>query len=264
MIAEAIKQIESTVQASLRPKVMQLPGEPPHVLHIAMPNGALVRHEVTPHPRVVKLELLDDLIALGRNHFDDSVQSANRMMIVYNSLFVELVFDHSTCRERARLDLFVTSEHDFFSKRLNAPLIEVAELRAALRHDLRATYRGDRLVEQVSKLEFRDTDTGSVNVQRGRESLGRSIEQQVAEPEDLPDPFQEFYVRKYANADLDVRLPLQCALDPDTKTRRWFLKPLEDSWIEYEHKALDVIGQRLREAFADTGVRVYQGSLGSR
>jgi hypothetical protein len=65
----------------------------------------------------------------------------------------------------------------------------------------------------------------------------------------------------YKNADLDVRFGIQCALDPDAASRRWFLQPLDDSLIDFKQSNADLIRGRLEAGLKDAGVRVFQGAF---
>ena len=264
VIKEAMQQVQEMAQKALRPEIKHLPGDPPHVVHITKPDGTLERVELTPGYRDLIISRIDDLIAIGKAHFDDKIKTKQRLLITYNKDRVTLIFDHSTGHEKAFIPLISSEEYKFFCERRNQPLIDVNDLRMALRIDLRKTYKDAKLIDQISKLDFNNLDRSSTSAERGRESMGRSIEQQVATPEDLPDPYQVFSIRKYTNPDLDVRFDLQCALDPDVNSRRWFLKPIEDSFIEFDSKVADLIGNKLRTEFKDSEVTVYEGTYSTR
>lgn len=259
MISEAIKTIQGLAQEAQTAKILPITGLPDHLYAVATPTGTIEIHELKPASRLVYLDLIDDLIAMGRKHFDDSINATGRMTCFYSETEVRLVFDHTRGREAAVVKLQPTSEYEFFLRRTNTPLIEVKDLRQALRVQLRKCYSDSALIDQVSSLAFTNTDQGSVTADRGKESLGRALLQQVEKPDQLPDPYQEFAVRKYGNSDLDVRYGLQCLLDPDTATRRWLLQPLEDSWIQFNADNMELIGNQLRNGFANTSVRVFQG-----
>ncbi len=261
MIEQGISKVEQLVKEGLKPVFTRIVGDPAHVAYLYDPKGnKMERVELTPGKRSLVLANVADLIALGKTHFDATVRESARMLCFYNDENVTLVWDHVNGRESAVVPLATTEEYDFFEKQRTSPLIEVAELRHWLRVKLRKTFSSPDLVEQVSKLAFVDQNTGQVAVNRGKESMGQSINQQVQEPDNLPDAFQTFTVRKYANPDMDIRFPVQCVLDPDTKTRRWYLQPTEDSWIDFDAAHAKVIGDQLRSAFKGTGVDVYEGT----
>lgn len=260
MISEGIAAVKGLVEKAFDPKIVQVPGKPPHLIYLAGKDGALIANEIPSGARYIPLLTIEDLCAMANQHFDTAVREGKRLAIFYDSGSVDLIFDFANGRERAQVKLHTTDEYKFFEARAQSPLIEVKDFRQALRFTLRKCYADAKIIEQVSSLGATTIAGGKTTVARGAESFSKEVQQQVAEPDSLPDPYQTFSVRKYANPDLDVRAPIQFAIDPDLDTRRWFVKPLQDSMIAFDQGIVDIIGARIRQAVKEAGVPVYQGA----
>ncbi len=262
MIAEAIQRVRDIADQARKPLVIPIPGSPKHVVHYADADGQLQTLPVAPPLRDLRVHRLDDLIELGRTPIAGIASGG--VLCVYTENYVQLVLDQTDGRERVTLPLEWTDEVQFFEARTNEPVIGVPELREALEVLLRPTYRDAKLIEQVSSLVVQQRGQGNISVGSGRESMGKSIEQEAAGGgAGLPDPYQEFMVRVYANPDLNIRQSLQCILKPVLQTMRWHLEPLADSWIDLHALTLEHIRQTLLKGFKDTPVRVVQGAFGS-
>lgn len=259
MIAEGIKELRALADEARRPTLVQVPGDPPHVKRMAMPDGTLQTLDLDPPYRRITIERLEDLISMGLEHFDQRVKQDGRLICFYDDHSVQLLFDSENGREHASVLLESSEEHLWFLQRLASPLLEVRDLRHALRVTLRACHDDPRLVEQVSSLAFDGRETAGQTIGRGQESMGRSVLQEVQQPANLPEETQHFNVRRWINPDLGVRWRVDCVLDPDMNARRWFLRPIADSWAAYLQSSLDVVGSRLRDVFEDK-IPVYQGT----
>jgi len=256
----ALQWARDIADEARKPGVLKIPGTPSHLQYIAMPGGELVEHFVKPPLRYIHVGRLDDLIALGKSPMQGVKPDA--VMCVYTDTCVELIFDQQDGRERAYLPLRRTHEFDFFAERCQEPAIGVAELREAFEVKLRKTYRNTKLVEQISTLASTNRTDASHSVNYGKESLGASVLNEAKGGDaGFPDPYQEFSVRAYANADLDIRNELQCILKPNVKSVRWHLEPLEDSWLAMCDSILTTIRERLIAGFKDTPVRVIDGQF---
>lgn len=257
MIQEAIQHVQEQAETYLKPQIVKLPGDPDHVHYLSV-RGELTPLVNTPHNRTVSLERLDDLIRMATTPFDVRIDR-RKSAVFYNEKRVELVFNTDDGRERAFVNLVPTAEFNFFTARVSTPPIAVEELRSALRFILANTGRHGLLIEQVSTVVFQAGDTASVNLDRGRESMGSTIQRETSADKGMPDEHQVFDVRRWLNADLSFRFPIACLLDPDNRNRRWILLPVETSMMDFKQSCLEVVRDRLREGLEESGVPVFQG-----
>lgn len=258
MIEEAITKLVTLADEARNPKILKVEGDPPNLRRIISPGGEVETIKLEPGYRTVHLQRIEDLVELGKKHFDPAVRGAGRMVCLYTHDAVELLFDSDNSRERACLRLEASDEHKFFDHSIESPLMSVQDLRHAMRITLRGCGIDKNLIEGVSRLAFDARDQQQVKIGRGAESMGKAITQEVQQPEELPDENQVFHLRRWINHDLNFRLPVCCVLDPDLASRRWFIQPIADSWARYEQDSLEVVGGRLHNAFEEI-IPVYQG-----
>jgi hypothetical protein len=256
MITEAINKIEQLVCQSEKTELIRLPGDSEHVFYYKTSDGTLEQLTTDPLDRNIRLYRIEDLVHHAKNHFYKS-----EMMIAFHDADeIRLIWNIDDGWESTYIKLEKSWEYLFFKNRLSDPLMEVKDLRQALRLDLRAASDNEALISQISVLGFKASNSTSIDIQKGKESFDRAIMDQVAVPGNLPDEIQTFNVRMYSNSDLSIRYPLQFFLEPDIATRRWFIKPLEDSWIDYQARNMQWIHDGLCEGFKGTNVFVYEGS----
>ncbi len=261
MLKEAIDFVLQQGRSQIEPKPFDLPGDPAHVRYVRDKDGAIVRMDCEPGVRGLVLERIEDLLSLAVAHFDPEVADKKRMAVFYNTSRIDLVFDTSNGREHAVVHLPWTAEYRFFLARAKEPAISVQELRAALRFVLSETFRDDKLVEQVSKIDFSTFDRATMNLDRGKESLGAAIQRETSAPVGLPGERQTFNVRMFAVFDMTFRAPITCTIDPDLQGRRWQLIPNEASLIDFVEQQLTQLRQTLVTGLKDTKVPIYQGNF---
>lgn len=265
MLKEAIEKIQALANRAHKPTVLHWPGDPPHINRLIHGDGTIERIEADPPTRTLKLKSIADLTALATDHFDPEIRKAPERQIVtfdtdssYNGV-VRLWFDSKVMRETAYVMLEPTEEYSYFIQRKCTPLVEVPDLRDAMRFTIRRSFDNIRLIEQISKLDFENTDKGSVEAARGRASMSAAVHKQVQEPMNLPDEDQIFNVRRYANHDLDVRHRLDCVLEADPHTRRWRFQPTEDGLIAFEHAVHRHVRQVVQEGIGEAPIKLYHG-----
>ncbi len=253
---ETVNRIAELGHFSEAPKIIQLPGDRPHISYHRLPNGELQALHADPPHRSHKLDTIETLI--------DFVKANQRLtsgddVVFYDSDNVEYVFDQSGF-ERATVPLVPSEEYQFILQRLREPNVGVKDLSKALRTTMRATLDADRrdeLVRLVGKLNVKNETTGAAASARGRDTLGVSVDQQIES--ELPDEEQVFSVRRWANADLDIRNPIQVILDPSTTQPQWEMRPVQESVEVFKHLQLAHIGKLLHDGLMSTQVSIYQG-----
>ncbi len=261
MLKEAIEKLEALVCEGNAIEIVKIPGDPPHVHYVCQPNGELRRIDNEPPVRSIKLHTLADLIDLGKSHFDAAVAAAERITCFYSPDSVRLSIDHVAWREWAVLPLNFSEEYKWLWERVNSPGRTVGELRTDLRVTLRAAVTNERLVEQISALAVDLSTKAETRVAKDRESMGRSITTEIADAGNLPDEVQILNVRRWSNADLDMRMPCEVFVDPDKQRNQWFVRPILDSLTTFDDANMAVVGARLRDGFKGTPVRVFRATV---
>lgn len=262
MIREAVQYLLEQGRAEAGRRVLRLEGDPPHITRWVDGEGEMQRIEVDPPPREVRLGRLADVVDLVKKHFDVQVSDEQAMAVFYGPEAVQVVFDTSTGREIAVLDLIPSAEDRTFRKFMVERKVPCLELRNLLRYELRECYRDERLEEQIAAINTANATGNFGTARRGVESLSATVLAESKVEGGLPAETQIFQVRRWANAELDVRYPVQVVLDPDAQTRSWIVHVLESSWSSYLQESLDTVGVTLRQKLEGTDVPIYQGSFG--
>ena len=110
------------------------------------------------------------------------------------------------------------------------------------------------LLATLRSLKFRTEDELKGSVQQGRESMGRSIEHEIAGAADLPETVM-LKLQRWVG--LDCYLEIECLLALDTEARTLALKPLADEVSEQEIVAGKWLGEQLT---TELTCPVYHGS----
>jgi len=263
MIVEAIEKIVNMAKLTVTPKFTNRPGDPDDVVHLISADGSVHFQESKPGYRFVNLQRIEQLTSMAVAHFDKEVADQERLLIAYNLEQIVLYFDHKSPREGAKVDLYTTNEWDFFDRFAGSgDTVSVQDLVKTLRLVLHHTGYNEKFLAQIQSLEIINREANTQEAERGRESLGVQVKHEVADVSTLPELMQRFQVRRFSNSDLPDRLPLTCLLDPDVRSRQWFLKPDDDSVSEIYGQHLDLIGGIIRKHIGDRPVKIFEGRMG--
>lgn len=159
---------------------------------------------------------------------------------------IALIFDVTTGYDYAYVVLEDSAEHRFLFSRLETPEISVMDLYRALRYELAGWYKDPKLLEQVASLQRTETQGANTKIARGQESLSANVIRDCCQSAGgLPNDLQTFDVRRYANAELPDRFPVQCLLDPEPRTMQWIVYPRRDSVAHYVMQAQTLVANAI-------------------
>lgn len=258
MIREVVQYLYDKGFRAGAEQLVRFPDDPQHVMRFRDGAGTLQTLEAQPHPRRVILERLDDVIALVKKHFDDRVTHA-RMAVFHDDRGVQVVFDTVHGREIAELVLTASAEDLAFRGFIAERKVPCMTLRNLLRYELRECHNDPRLEEQIAAINTAGSNAAGGTARRGSESLSSSVLSEAKVEGGLPNELQTFRVRRWANAELDVRFPVTVVLDPDAGTRSWIVHVIECSWRVYLAESKLTVGDTLRRGLEGTGVPIYEG-----
>ncbi len=144
---------------------------------------------------------------------------------------------------------------------LSSPALDQAAFIQLLRHNFRdGGDEVDALIPKLRKLEFRRRNDGRAEVQHGKESLGRSVEQSVQAVEDLPEDMRVM-VRIYDEPSITVApCFVLCQLLIDVAKETFRLLPLAGAMQAVMSHTQDWLHDALEEGAAEAGVPVFYGS----
>ena len=101
------------------------------------------------------------------------------------------------------------------------------------------------LLATIRSLKMKSGDTQEGDIQQGRESMGRAIQQEIVGATDLPETV---IIKVKRWADLDYLADVECLLVLDVQARKLSLKPLADELTEAENHAQDWLHDELAAA----------------
>lgn len=259
MIQEAIQKIQMLTEKAKSAQHWHMPGDPAHVRRITHPDGTVEKVEAEPAPREFECTTLYGILDAAGEPFD----TANNPVLFYTPDMLELVFDQSNCREAMRLRLSKSSQYMVMQELRENPLLSVNNIRSFLKFQLDGTWEGENsaLLEQVSKLESVTTADASTMQSRTKDTMGRSVQQQIKDENGLPGERQVFHIRPWGVPDMKVTFPLTCRLEPDLQRHQWQLRPTDASWQEFHEEALGWLQQTLDARLGDTPCKVVQAEL---
>lgn len=256
-LKEAIEHIELTKADALGVQVLPIP-TPEHKRWVR--NGQVIEEvDVTPGLRRLHIDTIEDLYKLAILQHDNTSGIPSPQALFVSRSNVTLIFDVNNGRESASLRFKDSEEHKALHGFIESPLRSAGDLRANLRLILGETIPSEkleRLVKQVSQVVWRADDVGSVNLDRKGESLGASINRSIQSDAGLPDEMQMLNVRRFANMDIKLRTPVKCLLDPDHSARKWYFRPIEQSWADYQDAALLYVRDTLTGLLAENEVKI--------
>lgn len=256
-LQEAIAHVEKTKADALGVEVLPIP-TPEHKRWVRV--GQDIRQvDVSPGLRRIQILTIEDLVKQAVLLYDPSENAINRLGIFVTPRGVQLVFDIRDGRESAMLKFVDTREHELLSVAITESHFSPAQLRSMLRYELSETLHEDalsKLAKQVGQVVFDTNTVNSTNLDRRGESLGASIQRQVQSDHGLPDETLWLDVRRYANSDITIRTKVKVLIDPDHANRRWFFRPVEQSWADYNDAAVLFVRDTMAKALAEASIAI--------
>ncbi|MCC7333576.1 MAG: hypothetical protein IT422_00675 [Pirellulaceae bacterium] len=158
---------------------------------------------------------------------------------------VVLVLDDENRHEYVRLPLDYTERFSAVCKLEPAPVMDQATLIRLLRREFVSSPQATTILAAVRKLRFSKHEGGFSTIQHGNESLGRTIETEVAGAEAIPD-YMGLQTQIFANeGEQENTVGIGFDLEVDVQAQKFRLKPLPDAIRAATEFALNDIRQRI-------------------
>ncbi len=260
---EALELLQTTAQKAAEAKLIDLP--------LAGRSAAVELKMIglPPTNRAHRVRTLADLarytIAAAQDHDHKVTSQANYPggppVLYHNEAVCVLVLDDADRRDFVRFELNLSEEWQVLTKLRNeTPLLSQREVIQLLRLVFNAS---PALIAAFRRFELKARTGGASEINRGRESLGQSVEQEIVNATDIPDVIT-LTVPIYRNLDEDRRYDVACAVELDVVNARAQIVPEPGRLDEVMHLHQADIGERLRAAFAEEEssdlVAVYYGT----
>lgn len=257
MLQEAIRELaDLAVEAkrAAQPRIIQIPGDDRTIFVDPKGDGQWEERKKPPAKRSHTVTTIEDLATLALYArrtlgLDPAVWHAPDKVV--------LVFDQTNVWDLATVVLVYAPQWMTLLS-LTRPLSQ-KELLSILRVDLAGCLDSPSLLNSVSHVNFRAAMHGEGSIQHGRESLGKSVESEVA---GVREPIPErgtVLAPIYENPGEQTRWPVECDLEIDAANQRFFFRPLPGEMEEALQLQQADIRQRLASALGEE-VPVYAGT----
>lgn len=255
MLKELLQELQKQAQQTLAPQIVEFNPNQPRAWRkadgsLAFDDGRIDRdHE---------FESLADLAAFSKR-FDDAVGGRS---FWYGEDGVTFVLDDSVFIDRAVLSLPKSPQW--------LAIVDLAKGKAMSQRDLiqllRTTLRdclgkcGD-LVKNLREIRWKSNAEGESSVQRGKASIGKTIQQQIEGLGEIPE-YLTLTVPFWANRVL-VYVDVECSLDPDEATQTFKLVPLPGKVEQATEMAISALHKATVNAFGseEPPFPIYRGSV---
>lgn len=246
--ANAITEIERIVGEARKSTILTAPQEPEGMYYLVGPDGKA-------DLRTSKPDWLDAKLAtpaeLRRFIAGDEVDTSREVYLDESKvIYVQDVNDR---RDLASCDLIQTPQYLWLTKQAGIALTQ-QELIRVLRITLRGCLPSDStLLALIRNLKFQASQDGGVNIQHGRESLGKKIAAEVNADHEIPEEIP-LMVPVFENFPFAHRVV--CAIEILATDQKFKLTPYP---LE-TRKAMDAALDAIEDLMGDDGMPpVYRG-----
>lgn len=242
MIKEALELLLGNAVRAAGVSITPINGDPTQV--IVSQNGTHIFHDIENYRAHVVNSLDSMLVAIARYCEHGTVWHCEGSVVA--------VTDDGQRLDSITLPL-VRSEQFTALAALKPEGLDQRAMIRLLRHDL-ANCTDGTLLPLVRKVEFKSGSTSRADIERGHESLGRSVNAAVSISQDLPD-LVTVSVPVYKTDGVGGRVPVACSLDVNLQTERFVLTPLPGEL----QRAMDAVQGVLHAELSTTETPVFYG-----
>lgn len=198
-----------------------------------------------------------DLVAFAK---DDASMSPSPIVpeVFHDEDGVVVHLDRGDRRDFVTMPLSWTSRWGILASLSEGRKMSVRDAVRFLRFDLHDV-GADSVVSALRRVDFHRRSDGSVSVEHGKESLGRSVEAAVQGAESIPDSFHastsiysNFGLRDASSVTVTVGIHL------DVASEQVEFRTFADEMNDAQNAVVATIGSKLREGLP--GVPVYHGT----
>jgi hypothetical protein len=248
MLKELLDGLTELARTSMKPVVMSLPGDGRKQL-IATGDGMEIA-DIAPPVRSHTARSVGSLVEAVMKYKHDSAS------IWHNEEVIEAVLDDEDRRDRITMPLAVS---DAWCALKNLPVtVTQRDLISLLKFDLGVQ---QEIIAKFRNVTFSRQQSSQATLKTGDESLGRSVEQAVANVKDIPDVIP-LLCTIYRNPGLTCSVRVDLSVEIDIPNETFTLRPGPDALRLAMIETQRHIHEVLTEAVADQpGVTVFEGSV---
>jgi len=219
MLKEAIEAIQKSGIDAAKTQVIAIPGDDRQV--ILSEGGTHTLHELPPPRRQHIVHSVDDLLRAAKRWGD------KKCAVWHDEKQAVLVVNDGERRDVVALPLTFSDKFKTLAGlKGSAAVFDHRKLVRLLRHDLAGSV-GDLILPRVRKIAFKRSSDGGRDIQHGKESLGRSVEETIQGVDDFPDGFA-CLLTVYSTAGTTLNCRVELSLDVDVTNEQFRVEPLPD------------------------------------
>lgn len=239
---EALQLLQTTAVDAAHLRVSPIPGDPRNVL-----VSSATEYDVRPIPpadRKHTVNALPDLVALAVDNPGKQSRS-----IWHSSRAVVLLFDHDDRRDTATMPLERTTVFAWLEEIGKGVKVDQRTFVSLLKTKLAdaiSLQDATTFLAVLKRITFKRTATTDSDLEKGREALGRSIEDQCSGADQLPDELT-VTTPVYRNVEGLTAATVKLFVSVDHEEQRFTLTPIGDA----VPLAVDGTQQQLGEHLAE-------------
>jgi hypothetical protein len=260
-LRDALEFLAKQARDATGPRTMDVPNGPPHAHYLVGRNGDVQRLESDPTPRRHLIGSLDSFRDMALHL--DGVNSAKPAIFLGREK-LELVCDWDVRRDHATLPLVLSTPFarlQYFED--GTRWLTQAELIRLLRTDLAYALTDATILPTLRTLRFKKRDDGGTDVQHGKQSIDRSIQQSVMGAGESPLPeLLVFHTSVYSTPGFDIDdwvVNVECALDINIEEGTFLLKPCGDTIADAYAATLANVEAWLRAGTREKETPIFVG-----
>jgi hypothetical protein len=247
--SEVLKLIQKTAVEAARTTVTAIPGDPRHAVLTTAGVAETIEIPFDPPPRNHSIESLDDVIA-----FVTTDGLTTKPVVWHDQAGVLVQLNYDDRRERAGMKLRKTPAFELLERLDGDPAI--LDQRSLIQTLSRTLAVQREVVAKFRRVDFKLLQEGSAKLDRGKESLGKTVEAMVQGVEELPEEiFVDTAIYENAGEDQSYRLKLYCEPDCQRQVFMLGMMPGEVAHALAQHQ--NTIRSRLEAGLP--GVPVFAG-----
>lgn len=245
----AIAQLASAASKSREAKIVE--GIAPNELtKIVQFNDELKTFHLDPPNRAHKVQTLDDLVTAAKR-WQTAVSDQSLGVIWIGEGAIVLHPDDETRRDAITMPLVKTDLWELVTTLAKNSIVDQPALVRLLRVQLAAMAGSVELLSKVRNIRFKSAEEGHSNLQHGNESMGRTIEREVAGADKLPEQLQ-VWAQPWINGAPDASdSKLRIDFEIRVTDKNFSLRPFPDDVQDALQEHREAIKQYLQEQLGD-------------
>lgn len=239
MLKEALQYLWDSARSSQKAVILQVPGDGRTCT--VDQDGKLVTLTIAPPLRAHQVDSVADLIAAAGKW--------NTAPVIWlNDTCPVLIIDDGDRREKVSLPLKKTKQFSFLENLKSDHGFDQVAMIRALRVDLPGAEKRAELITSIRTLKWRTSSEGSVDIQHGKESLGKSVENEVTGQGQIPELVVVTCPVFRNPGEEQNQFGIGCDLEIDSADQEFIFRPLPDEIENATASALNDIRSRLVNA----------------